>query len=91
MQVLTPRVSEVRKLLLSLDICQHNALEIFAIKNNNFSEIRKVLLNDIFAEFNGNSRIKNIITDRLTLGELYVDDISAKITAESTKKCIPVR
>ena len=91
MQGLTPCVSEVRKLLASLDLGQHNALKIFATKKNNFSEIRKVSLNDIFAEFNGNIRIKNIITDRLTLGELHADDISAKITAESRKKCIPIR
>ena len=51
MQGLTPRVSKVRQLLLSLDIGQHNALKIFAVKRNIVSEISKVLLNDIFAEF----------------------------------------
>ena len=34
--------------------------------------------NDIFAEFDGNSGIKNIVSDRLNVGELQVDDISAK-------------
>ena len=29
-------------------------------------------------------------TDRLNLGELQLDDISAKFTSESTKKYIPV-
>ena len=48
-------------------------------------------MNNIFAELDGSSRIKNIITERLNLGELQVDDVSAKLTAESTKKCIPVR
>ena len=47
-------------------------------------------MNDIFAEFDGSSRIKNIITDRLNPDELKVGDISAKLTAESRKKCIPV-
>ena len=51
MQGLTPRVSKVRQLLLFLDIGQHNALKIFAVKRNIVSEISKVLLNDIFAEF----------------------------------------
>ena len=51
MQGLTPRVSKVTQLLLSLDIGQHNALKIFAVKRNIVSEISKVLLNDIFAEF----------------------------------------
>ena len=61
-------------------------MEIFAIKWNVVSEIGKVLLNDIFAELDGSSGIKNIITGRLNLGGLQVDDISTKITAESTKK-----
>ena len=51
----------------------------------------KVLLNDIFAELDGSSGIKSIITDRLNLGGLQVDEISAKITAESTKKYIPIK
>ena len=62
-----------------LDIGQHNAMEIFALKWNIVSETSKVLLNDIFTELDGSSGIKNIITDRLNLGELQVHDISAKI------------
>ena len=64
---------------MSLDIGQHNAMEIFAVKWNVVSEISKVLMNDIFAELDGSCGIKNIITDRLNLGELQVDDISGKI------------
>ena len=74
LQGLTPLVSEVNKL-----IGQHNAMGIFSIKWNVISETSKVLLNDIFAELDGSSGIKDIITDRLNLGELEVDDISAKI------------
>ena len=33
---------------------------------------------------------KYINTDRLNFGELQVDDISTKSTAENTKKCILV-
>ena len=51
MQGLTPRITEGRKLLVSQDIDQHNALEIFAVKKNIVSEIIKVSLNHIFAEF----------------------------------------
>ena len=72
MQGLMPRVSEVRKLLVSLDIAQHNAMEIFVVKWNVVLEISKVLLNDIIAEVDGSSGIKNIITDRLNLGGLQV-------------------
>ena len=60
-------------------------MEILAVKWNVVSEISKVLLNIIVAELDGSGGIKNIITDRLNLGGLQVDDISAKITAESTK------
>ena len=49
-------------------------MEIFAVTWNVFSEITKVLLNDVFAELDGSSGIKNIITDRLNLGRLQVDD-----------------
>ena len=38
-------------------------MEIFAVKWNAVSDIIKVLLNDIFAELNGSSGIKNIIND----------------------------
>ena len=44
----------------------------------------------LFAEYDRSSPIKNF-TDRLNLRELQVDDISAKFTAESTKKYIPFR
>ena len=48
-------------------------MEIFAVKWNVVSEISKALLNDIFAERDGRSGIKNIIsyTDRLHLGGLH--------------------
>ena len=70
----------VNKLLVSLDIGQHNAMEIFAVKWNVVSETSTaVLLNDIFTELNGSSGINNIVTGRLNLGELQVDDVSAKI------------
>ena len=46
-------------------IGQHNTMEIFAIKCNVVSDISKLLLNDIFAELDGSSRIKNIITDSI--------------------------
>ena len=59
------------------------------MKWNVVSEISKVLLNDIFAKLDGSSGILNIITDRLNLCGFQVS--STKITAESTKKYIPVR
>ena len=71
---MTPCVNKERKLLVSLDIGQHNVLEIFTVKNNIFSEVSKELLNEFFANFDGSSRIKNIITDRLNFSELQVDD-----------------
>ena len=43
-------------------VYQHNAMEIFAVKWNVVSRIIKVLLNDIFAELDGSSGIKNIIS-----------------------------
>ena len=60
---------------MSLNIAQHNLLEIFTLKRRIVSEISQELPNDIFAEFNRNSRIKNI-TERLNLGELQVDDVT---------------
>ena len=39
---------------------QHNAMQIFALKWNVVSDISKVLLNDIFAELDESSGIKNI-------------------------------
>ena len=44
---LGPRVSKVRKLLVSLGIGQYKAMEIVAVKWNVVWEISKVLLNDI--------------------------------------------
>ena len=79
----------MRKLLVSLGIGQHNAMEIFAVKWNTVSKISKVLLNDVLLD--GSSGIMNIITDRLTLGRLQVDEIPATTTVESTKKYIPIR
>ena len=64
LQGLTPRVSEVRKLLVSLGILV-NIMQwrFFAVKWNVVSDISKVLQNDIFAALDGSSGIKNIITD----------------------------
>ena len=73
MHDLTPGITKVRKRLVSLDIGQHHAFEIFTAKKKVFLEISKVLLNDIFAKFDGGSQIKNIITDKLNLGELRVE------------------
>ena len=56
-------------------IGQHNAIEIFVLKWNVVSET----LFDIFTELDRSIEIQNILTDRLSLGELQVDDISAKI------------
>ena len=61
----------MNKHLVSLDIGHHNAMKIFAVKCNVVSETSKVILNDIFAELDGSSGSKNIITDKLNLGELY--------------------
>ena len=44
----------------------------------------------LFVECDRSSPIQNF-TDRLNLRELQVNDISAKFTAESTKKYIPFR
>ena len=85
-----PRVSILRKLLVSLDISQHNALVIFTVKRGAISDISKKLLNDILAKCDRSSPIKNS-TDTLNLGELRVNDILPKLTAESTKKNTPVR
>ena len=40
-------------------------MEIFAVKWNVVSDISKLLLNDIFAELDGSSGIKNISTDSI--------------------------
>ena len=73
---------------VSWSIGQHNAMEIFAVKLNVVSETSKVSLNNIFAELDGSSGIKNIInyTVRLNTDGLQVDDIAiSKVTAESRK------
>ena len=57
---------------MSLDIGQHNAMEILDVKWNVVSEIIKVLLNDIIAKLDGSSGIKNIISDKLNLAGLQV-------------------
>ena len=44
----------------------------------------------LFTEYDRGNPTKNF-TDRLNLRELHVDDISAKFTAESTKKYTPFR
>ena len=85
-----PHVNELRKPVVFQGIGQHNALVIFTVKTSNISEISQKLLNYIFAESYRSSPIKNF-TDRLNLGELQVDDMSAKFTAESAKKYIQVR
>ena len=59
MQSLTPDVRKVRKNLKSLNIGQHHALNIFAVKRNVVSEISKVLSN-AFAELDGSSWIIHI-------------------------------
>ena len=68
LQGLTPPACKVNKLLVSLDIGQHNAMDNFAIKCNVVSEASKVFLNGIFTELDESSGIKNIITNRLNLG-----------------------
>ena len=73
------RVSKLRKHLVSLDIGQLNALVVFGAQSSTTSESTKELLDDIFAECDRNSLIKNF-TDRLNLGEMQVDDISTKST-----------
>ena len=44
----------------------------------------------LFAEYGRDSPIKNFI-DRLNFREFQIDNISAKFTAESASKFIPVR
>ena len=87
MQGLTPRVSEMRKLLVSLDITQHNLLEILTMKRKIVSEKSKELLNYTFPDIDGNSRIK-VITDRLNLDELKVNDISKSYGRKYKKKVL---
>ena len=67
------RVSIPRKVLVSLDTDQHNALVIFTVKSSATSDISEKLLNDILAEYDRSSPIKNS-ADTLNLGELRVID-----------------
>ena len=80
-------------ILVSLNIGQHDALEVFAVKTSTISEINKELLNDIFSKLDRSSTIKKFTDrpERLILGELQVDDISTKLTAENTKKYTSIR
>ena len=48
-------VKELRKPLVSLDINQHSAQEIFAVKKSAISEISKESLYYIFTEFDRNN------------------------------------
>ena len=66
-------VCKLMKYLVSLFIC---------CKKSTISEIIIESVNDVFAECDRSSLIKNF-TNRLNLGELQVDNISAKFTAES--------
>ena len=56
MQGLTPRVKKQSEKTFSVFryIGHHSATEIFAVRWNVASEISKLLLNDIFAELDGN-------------------------------------
>ena len=69
----------MKKHLVLLDIGQHDAMKIFAVKWNVVSEISKTLLNDIIAELDGSNGVNNITTDRLNLGRLQVATILVKI------------
>ena len=71
---------------MSLDIGQHNAMEIFSVKWNVVSATSKVILNDIFAELDGSSGIKNIITDKLNLGELYKEIYTNQVN-QALRRC----
>ena len=75
---------------MSLNIAQHNLLEIFTLKRRIVSEISQELPNDIFAEFDRNSRIKNI-TERLNLGELQVDDVTTNYGRKYKYIYTPIR
>lgn len=75
---------------MSLNIAQHNLFEIFTLKRRIVSEISQELPNDIFAEFDRNSRIKNI-TERLNLGELQVDDVTTNYGRKYKYIYTPIR
>lgn len=75
---------------MSLNIAQLNLFEIFTLKRRIVSEISQELPNDIFAEFDRNSRIKNI-TERLNLGELQVDDVTTNYGRKYKYIYTPIR
>ena len=64
------------KLLVSLDISQHNVLVIFGLKRSTISRSVKNYIM-LFEERDRSSPIKNF-TDSLNLRELPVDDTSKK-------------
>ena len=78
-------VIEVRKLLVSLDIGQDedNASETFSVKRNNFSKKKKKYWK-IFSQ-NLKEAVEILLTDTINLGELQVDNISAKFKDISAK------
>ena len=53
----------MRRLLKALDIGQHNVMEIFAVKRNIFSEISKVLLNDVLQNLMEAVGLRVLLTD----------------------------
>ena len=64
------------KLLVSLDISQHNVLVIFALKRSTIlRSVKNYIM--LFEERDRSSPINNF-TDSLNLRELQVDDISKK-------------
>ena len=82
--------SKLRRLLFSLDISQDNASVIFAVKEVLFQGSVKNY-GMLFEKCdNRRSPIKNFIVS-LNLLEFQVYDLSAKFTAKSTNKYIPVR
>ena len=82
-----PRVSELRKLLL-----EFHALKIFAVKSSTILETSKEYWMIFLRNLIEAVQLRILLTgQRLNLGELQVDDISAKFTAESTEKYIPNR
>ena len=55
-----PRVSELKKLLISRDIGEHDAWEIFIVKRSTISDISKELLNDVCTEFDRAVQLKEL-------------------------------
>ena len=70
------QASQMIKLLVSLDISQHNVLVIFALKRSTIlRSVKNYIM--LFEERDRSSPINNF-TDSLNLRELQVDDISKK-------------